>query len=162
LRSHAAPGRARPGPGAEPGGRLQRAGRTGQPADPGMSLSQARPSPPASAAAQPAPLLVRAARREPVERTPGWFMRQAGPALPGEVAVIGFSGAPFTLAGYLIEGRPSRDFLRTKAMMLGEPDLWDALMARLSRMVLDYLLAQARAGAQVVQLFDSWVGALSP
>ena len=80
---------------------------------------------------------------------------------PG-VAVIGFSGAPFTLAGYLIEGKPSRDFLLTKAMMLGEPQLWDALMGRLSRLVLAYLRAQIEAGAQVVQLFDSWVGALSP
>jgi len=78
------------------------------------------------------------------------------------VAVIGFSGAPFTLAGYLIEGKPSRDFLITKTMMYTEPGLWDALMTRLSRLVLDYLLAQIEAGAQLVQLFDSWVGALSP
>lgn len=83
-------------------------------------------------------------------------------ALDPQVAVIGFAGAPFTLAGYLIEGRPSRDFLLTKAMMLGEPELWDALMSRLSRLVLEYLRAQIEAGAQVVQLFDSWVGALSP
>lgn len=83
-------------------------------------------------------------------------------SLDPEVAVIGFSGAPFTLAGYLIEGKPSRDFLLTKAMMLGEPQLWDALMRRLSRLVLAYLRAQIEAGAQVVQLFDSWVGALSP
>jgi len=76
--------------------------------------------------------------------------------------VIGFSGAPFTLAGYLIEGKPSRDFLITKTMMYTEPGLWDALMTRLSRLVLDYLLAQIEAGAQLVQLFDSWVGALSP
>jgi uroporphyrinogen decarboxylase len=78
------------------------------------------------------------------------------------VALIGFAGAPFTLAGYLIEGKPSRDFLRTKTMMYSEPDLWNALMERLSRLVLDYLLAQVDAGAQVVQLFDSWVGNLSP
>jgi len=229
-----------------------------------VSLSQARLSPPRPAGPQAAPLLVRAALRQRVERTPVWFMRQAGRALPEYrevrqrhglieicqepelcarvtlqpverlgvdgavlfadimlpiafglgvalelvegvgpvieqplrrredverlratpaeeavpfvmetirilrrslptgVAVIGFSGAPFTLAGYLIEGRPSRDFLRTKAVMLGEPALWDALMSRLSRMVLDYLLAQARAGAQLLQLFDSWVGALAP
>jgi uroporphyrinogen decarboxylase len=80
---------------------------------------------------------------------------------PG-VAVIGFSGAPFTLAGYLIEGKPSRDFRLTKTMMYAEPQLWDALMERLSELVLDYLQSQVRAGAQVVQLFDSWVGALSP
>jgi len=78
------------------------------------------------------------------------------------VAVIGFSGAPFTLAGYLIEGKPSREFLTTKAMMYAEPALWDALMTRLSRLVLEYLLAQIEAGAQLVQLFDSWVGCLSP
>lgn len=79
-----------------------------------------------------------------------------------EQAVIGFAGAPFTLAGYLIEGKPSRDFLTTKTLMYSAPDLWRGLMERLSRMVLDYLLAQFRAGAHVVQLFDSWVGCLSP
>ncbi len=79
---------------------------------------------------------------------------------PG-VAVIGFSGAPFTLAGYLVEGQPSRDFLKTKSMMYNEPALWGALMGRLTTMVLDYLRAQAAAGAHLVQLFDSWVGALS-
>ncbi len=78
------------------------------------------------------------------------------------VAVIGFSGAPFTLAGYLIEGKPSREFLITKGLMYAEPDVWEALMARLSGLVLDYLLAQVEAGAQVVQVFDSWVGCLSP
>jgi len=82
--------------------------------------------------------------------------------LDPSVAVIGFSGAPFTLAGYLIEGKPSRDFLTTKAMMYTEPALWDALMTRLSRLVLEYVLAQVEAGAQLVQIFDSWVGALSP
>jgi uroporphyrinogen decarboxylase len=82
--------------------------------------------------------------------------------LEPSVAVIGFSGAPFTLAGYLIEGKPSREFLITKTMMYTEPELWDALMTRLARLVLDYLLAQIEAGAQVVQVFDSWVGALSP
>ncbi len=83
-------------------------------------------------------------------------------SLPADVAVIGFAGAPFTLAGYLIEGKPSRDFLLTKAMMYGEPELWEALMRRLSRLVLAYLQAQVEAGAQVIQLFDSWVGALAP
>ena len=82
--------------------------------------------------------------------------------LDPSVAVIGFSGAPFTLAGYLIEGQPSREFLRTKTLMYTEPALWEALMIRLSRLVLDYLLAQIDAGAQVVQVFDSWVGCLSP
>jgi uroporphyrinogen decarboxylase len=82
--------------------------------------------------------------------------------LDPSVAVIGFSGAPFTLAGYLIEGKPSRDFLITKTMMYAEPGLWEALMKRLSALVLEYLLAQIAAGAQLVQLFDSWVGCLSP
>src|SRR5438309_8474491 len=82
--------------------------------------------------------------------------------LDPSIAVIGFSGAPFTLAGYLIEGKPSREFLATKTMMYAEPALWDALMTRLSGLVLDYLLAQVEAGAQVVQVFDSWVGCLSP
>jgi uroporphyrinogen decarboxylase len=82
--------------------------------------------------------------------------------LDPSVALIGFSGAPFTLAGYLIEGKPSRDFLTTKTMMYTEPELWEALMGRLARLVLDYLLAQIEAGAQLVQVFDSWVGALSP
>ena len=209
-----------------------------------------------------APLLVRAIRREPVERTPVWFMRQAGRSLPeyreiraqhdlfgivaqpelcaevtlqpvrrhnvdaavifadivlpavamgagvelvegvGPVvaepirtrdavgalripdpreafaptleairlvraelrdvqAVVGFCGGPFTVAGYLVEGRPSRDFARTKALMYGEPATWHALMERLADTFALYLRAQAVAGADVVQLFDSWVGALS-
>jgi uroporphyrinogen decarboxylase len=78
------------------------------------------------------------------------------------VPVIGFSGAPFTLASYLIEGKPSRDWLKTKRFMLGHPDAWNALMAKLSDGIIAYLKMQAAAGAQAVQLFDSWVGALSP
>jgi len=93
-----------------------------------------------------------------VLKTINLLRRQLDPS----VAVIGFSGAPFTLAGYLIEGKPSRDFLTTKTMMYTEPALWDALMTRLARLVLEYLLAQIEAGAQLVQVFDSWVGALSP
>ena len=209
------------------------------------------------------PLLVRAARREPVERTPIWFMRQAGRSLPeyreirerheffeinrsaeltaevtlqpvrrhrvdaavmfadimtpvvamglevqlvegvGPVlhdpirtqadlgrlgrldpsqavgpildaigivraelapdeAVIGFCGGPFTVASYLVEGKPSRDFAVTKALMYGEPGLWHGLLARLAEAFAAYAVAQADAGADAVQLFDSWVGALSP
>ena len=82
-------------------------------------------------------------------------------ALPEEKALIGFSGAPFTLATYLIEGGPSRNYAATKAMMYGQPDLWRGLMSRLSDMIVAYLRAQAGAGAQMLQLFDSWVGWLS-
>jgi len=206
------------------------------------------------------PLLVRAARRERVERTPVWFMRQAGRSLPeyrairerhsffevagtpelcaevtlqpvrrhgvdaavlfadimspvlgmglqvelvegvGPVierpiatsadverlrvtepdeaileavrivrrelepdqALVGFCGGPFTVAGYLVEGRPSRDFARTKALMYGKPDVWHALLDRLAEQFSRYVVGQVAAGADVIQLFDSWVGALSP
>lgn len=89
-------------------------------------------------------------------------LRRLRAEVPREVAVIGFAGAPFTLAAYLVEGRPSRDFIRTKSLMLGEPTLWHALMTRLSSITIAYLRAQAAAGADALQLFDSWVGALAP
>jgi uroporphyrinogen decarboxylase len=209
-----------------------------------------------------APLLVRASRREPVERTPVWFMRQAGRSLPEyrelrkrfslfevcrrpelcaevtllpvaahhvdaavmfadimlpvlgmgvnvelvenvgpvverpietvddverlhvaepdeaapfvleavrlvrselepERAVVGFCGGPFTVAGYMIEGKPTRDFVQTKRCMYGAPEVWHALMDKLAETFARYVKAQVRAGADVIQLFDSWVGALS-
>ena len=82
--------------------------------------------------------------------------------LAGAAGVIGFSGAPFTLACYLIEGRPSRDFATAKAFMYREPAAWHDLMERLSTMIVAYLRAQVEAGADVVQVFDSWIGGLGP
>jgi len=79
-----------------------------------------------------------------------------------DVPLIGFAGAPFTLASYLVEGGPSRDHARTKALMLGEPETWAALMDALTQIARAHLLAQAEAGVQAVQLFDSWAGALAP
>jgi uroporphyrinogen decarboxylase len=82
--------------------------------------------------------------------------------LKPEQAVVGFCGGPFTVAGYLVEGRPSREFATVKRLMYSEPDVWRALMEKLADCFAGYVTAQARAGASVVQLFDSWVGALSP
>jgi uroporphyrinogen decarboxylase len=211
----------------------------------------------------PEPLLVRACRREPVERTPVWFMRQAGRSLPEyrelrkqynlfevcrrpelcaevtlqpvrahgvdaavmfadimlpvlgmgidvelvesvgpvisepvrtaadverlrvpdpeesvpfileavrlvrselapEQALIGFCGGPFTVAGYVVEGKPTRDFVRVKTLMYSEPDVWHALMEKLTDTFVPYVRAKVEAGADVIQVFDSWVGALSP
>lgn len=76
--------------------------------------------------------------------------------------LIGFAGAPFTLASYLIEGRGTRTFVETKALMYGAPDVWHELMARLAGNTITYLRAQVDAGAEAVQLFDSWAGALAP
>jgi uroporphyrinogen decarboxylase len=210
----------------------------------------------------PDPLLVRACRLEPVERTPVWFMRQAGRSLPGyreirkryslfevcrqpelcaevtlepvrvhgvdaavmfadimlpvlgmgvdvdlvegvgpviertietmadverlrvpepeqavpfvleaarlvrgelepERALVGFCGGPFTVAGYLVEGKPTREFVRTKRCMYGAPEVWHALLEKLTETSIRYLRAKVEAGADVVQLFDSWVGTLS-
>lgn len=84
------------------------------------------------------------------------LIRQRSP-----VPLIGFAGAPFTLASYLVEGGPSRDYLQTKAMMYAQPSAWAGLMDLLSDMTIRYLRAQVASGAQIIQLFDSWVGCLS-
>jgi uroporphyrinogen decarboxylase len=82
--------------------------------------------------------------------------------LNGRVPLIGFAGAPFTVASYAIEGGSSRHFVETKKLMYGAPGLWHALLGKLSVVLGDYLAGQVRAGAQAVQLFDSWVGTLAP
>jgi uroporphyrinogen decarboxylase len=81
--------------------------------------------------------------------------------LPAEKALVGFCGGPFTVAGYLVEGRPSRDLTATKALMLSEPGVWRELLDKLADTFAAYVAATARAGADVVQLFDSWVGVLA-
>jgi uroporphyrinogen decarboxylase len=88
-------------------------------------------------------------------------IRQARQALRGRVPLIGFAGAPFTLASYAIEGGGSRNYLLTKSMMYREPEAWHQLMDKLARVVTGYLRRQIRAGAQAIQVFDSWVGCLS-
>lgn len=82
--------------------------------------------------------------------------------LDGSVPLIGFSGAPFTLAAYMIEGGPSRDLEKTKTMMYSEPEIWESLMKKLTKTVTDYLNVQVKYGVRAVQLFDSWVGCLAP
>jgi uroporphyrinogen decarboxylase len=80
----------------------------------------------------------------------------------GATPLIGFAGAPFTVASYLVEGGPSKEHARTKAMMFGAPDVWDALMRKIAGIASAYLRVQVEAGASAVQLFDSWAGALTP
>ena len=79
-----------------------------------------------------------------------------------ETPLIGFCGAPFTVASYMIEGGPSKDYRMAKSMMYNAPEIWHAFMEKLTTVLVDYLMAQISAGAQAVQLFDSWVGALDP
>jgi len=92
----------------------------------------------------------------------GEAIQQARRALAGRVPLIGFAGAPFTLASYAIEGGGSRQYIETKQFMYREPETWHRLMDKLARVVTGYLRRQILAGAQAVQLFDSWVGCLSP
>ncbi len=79
-----------------------------------------------------------------------------------KIPLIGFAGAPFTLASYMIEGGPSRHYIETKRMMYDAPSVWNTLMTKLTSVLVDYLLAQADAGAAALQVFDSWIGVLSP
>ncbi|MDT7571447.1 MAG: uroporphyrinogen decarboxylase [Actinomycetota bacterium] len=91
------------------------------------------------------------------------YIAEAVGQLTGELGgtpLIGFAGAPFTLASYLVEGGPSKNHAKTKALMYGEPQLWSALLDRLAEITLAFLRVQIDAGASAVQLFDSWVGAL--
>lgn len=83
-------------------------------------------------------------------------------SLGDRAAALGFAGAPFTLACYLVDGRPTKEYPKTKALMYGRPDLWDALMSKLSEVTARYLEGQVRHGADVVQLFDSWLGLVDP
>jgi uroporphyrinogen decarboxylase len=98
------------------------------------------------------------------EATPYLFeaIRLLRTELGETAALLGFAGAPFTLACYLIEGRPSREYPKTKALMYGRPDLWHRLMATLTEVVGRYLREQITAGAEAIQLFDSWLGLLGP
>jgi uroporphyrinogen decarboxylase len=101
---------------------------------------------------------------DPAEALPFVFetVRRARAALADRVPLIGFAGAPFTVASYLIEGGASREYLETKRLMHANPGAWHALLAKLARATARYLTGQIEAGAQAVQLFDSWVGALAP
>jgi uroporphyrinogen decarboxylase len=92
------------------------------------------------------------------------FIAEAVQGLVGElgsIPLIGFAGAPFTVASYLVEGGPSKEHAQTKALMFGAPDVWDALMAKISGIAAAYLEVQVEAGASAVQLFDSWAGAVT-
>jgi uroporphyrinogen decarboxylase len=101
---------------------------------------------------------------EPAEAVP--FVLESVRLVRAELApaqaLVAFCGGPFTVAGYLVEGRPSREFLKVKALMYGEPVAWHALMEKLAETFARYVAAQEAAGADVIQVFDSWAGALSP
>ncbi|MDW6059255.1 uroporphyrinogen decarboxylase [Streptomyces sp. FXJ1.4098] len=104
-------------------------------------------------------------RLRPLDPDDVKYVTEAVGMLTGELGatpLIGFAGAPFTLASYLIEGGPSRNHERTKALMYGDPELWADLLDRLADIAAAFLKVQIEAGASAVQLFDSWVGALSP
>ena len=89
-------------------------------------------------------------------------IRETRAALRGDLPLIGFAGAPFTLASYIVEGGASKNYVHTKSLMYNDSGAWHAMMSLISRGLIKYLNAQVEAGAQAVQLFDSWVGALGP
>jgi uroporphyrinogen decarboxylase len=89
-------------------------------------------------------------------------VRQTKVALADRVPLVGFAGAPFTLASYATEGGSSRDYVRTKQMMYAQPECWHRMLSKFARVVVEYLRVQIRAGVQAIQLFDSWVGCLNP
>jgi len=89
-------------------------------------------------------------------------IRETRAALPGDLPLIGFAGAPFTLASYIVEGGASKNYVHTKSLMYNDSGAWHAMMSLISRGLIKYLNAQVEAGAQAVQLFDSWVGTLGP
>ena len=101
---------------------------------------------------------------EPEESVPAILeaVRLVRAGLRDDQAVIGFCGGPFTVAGYLVEGKPSREFATVKALMYRDSATWHALMGKLADTFARYVAAKVRAGADVIQVFDSWVGALSP
>jgi uroporphyrinogen decarboxylase len=104
-------------------------------------------------------------RLRPLEPDDVPYLSQAVKSLVGELGarpLIGFAGGPFTLASYLVEGGPSKNHDKTRAMMYGQPELWHALLGRLADIAAVFLQVQVEAGASAVQLFDSWVGVLSP
>jgi len=104
-------------------------------------------------------------RLRPLEAGDIPFVTEAVTSLVTELGtkpLIGFAGGPFTLACYLVEGGPSKNFEITKSLMYGQPQLWEALLSRLTDITIEFLRVQVAAGASAVQLFDSWVGALSP
>ncbi|MGH3386684.1 MAG: uroporphyrinogen decarboxylase [Nocardioidaceae bacterium] len=115
--------------------------------------------------AKPVESIADVASIRPLEPDDVGFVTEAVRALTSELGgtpLIGFAGAPFTLASYLVEGGPSRDHAKTKAMMHGAPDVWHALAGRLAEISSAFLEVQVAAGASAVQLFDSWAGALAP
>jgi uroporphyrinogen decarboxylase len=102
---------------------------------------------------------------KPLDPARLWYVTEAVGLIKGQLGdlpLIGFAGAPFTLASYLVEGGPSRDYAATKTLMISEPSLWHSLCVRLADLSAVFLQAQVAAGAAVVQLFDSWAGSLSP